>query len=98
MLIAHRELAGIGRILDGCHEGASPPVRGRSTEKGAASEQGLGRSQGGFSTKIVLTAVDEKTPVALDVLPGQTHEATQIEKMRAGHVFFRLRKQWRKDI
>jgi transposase len=35
----------------------------------------------GFSTKIVLTAIDENTPVAVEVLPGQVHEATQVEKM-----------------
>ena len=44
-------------------------------------EQGLGRSRGGFSTKMVLTAIDENTPVAVEVLPGQVHEATQVEKM-----------------
>jgi hypothetical protein len=50
-------------------------------KKGSASEQGLGRSRGGFSTKMVLTAVDENTPAAVEVLPGQVHEATQVEKM-----------------
>jgi transposase len=30
---------------------------------------------------MVLTAVDENTPVAVEVLPGQGHEATQVEKM-----------------
>ena len=30
---------------------------------------------------MVLTAIDENTPVALEVLPGQVHEATQVEKM-----------------
>jgi hypothetical protein len=51
----------------------------------------------GFSTKIVLTAIDENTPVAVEVLPGQVHEATQVEKMldATRHVFLRLRKQWR---
>jgi transposase len=29
----------------------------------------------------VLTAVDENTPVAVDVLPGQAHEASHVEKM-----------------
>jgi hypothetical protein len=57
-------------------------VCGRGTEKrGSASEQGLGRSRVGFSTKMVLTAVDENTPVAVEVLLGQVHEATQVEKM-----------------
>jgi transposase len=35
----------------------------------------------GFSTKMVLTAIDENTPVAVEVLPSQVHEATQVEKM-----------------
>jgi hypothetical protein len=30
---------------------------------------------------MVLTAVDENTSVAVEVLPGQVHEATQVEKM-----------------
>jgi transposase len=30
---------------------------------------------------MVLTAVDENTPVAVEVLPGQVHEATQVETM-----------------
>jgi transposase len=30
---------------------------------------------------MVLTAVDENTPVAVEALPGQVHEATQVETM-----------------
>ncbi len=30
---------------------------------------------------MVLTALDENTPVAVELLPGQVHEATQVEKM-----------------
>jgi transposase len=30
---------------------------------------------------MVLTALDENTPIAVEVLPGQVHEATQVEKM-----------------
>jgi hypothetical protein len=58
-------------------------VCGRGTEKRGVClrSRGLGRSRGGFSTKIVLTAIDENTPVAVEVLPGQVHEATQVEKM-----------------
>jgi hypothetical protein len=56
-------------------------LAGSVTSWPSASEQGLGRSRGEFSTKIVLTAIDENTPVAVEVLPGQVHEATQVEKM-----------------
>jgi transposase len=30
---------------------------------------------------MVLTALDENTPIAVEVLPGQVHEAMQVEKM-----------------
>jgi len=48
-------------------------------KKGTAAEQGLGRSRGGFTSKIVLTAADEDTASAVDVVPGQAHEASLLE-------------------
>ena len=48
---------------------------------GTAAEQGLGRSRGGFTSKVVLTAADEDTAIAVDVVPGQTHEASHLEPM-----------------
>ena len=45
----------------------------------ASEEQGLGRSRGGFTSKIMLTAADEDTAIALDVVPGQAHDAPQLE-------------------
>jgi transposase len=41
----------------------------------------LGRSRGGYSSKIVLTAADENTAIAVDVVPGQTSDATLLEPM-----------------
>src|SRR5439155_25941651 len=40
-----------------------------------------GRSRGGFTSQIVLTAADEGTALAVDVVPGQTHEASHFEPM-----------------
>ena len=47
----------------------------------SAKLQGLGRSRGGFSTKIVLTAADENTAVAVEIIPGQAHDAPRLEPM-----------------
>lgn len=55
--------------------------RWRAKKKGSAEEQGLGRSRGGFTSKIVLTAADEDTAIAVDVVPGQVHEASHLEPM-----------------
>jgi transposase len=81
LLTAHPELAAIRRILIDATNVRAHRCAAGAPKKGSASEQGLGRSRGGFSTKMVLTAVDENTPVDVEVLPGQVHEATQVEKM-----------------
>lgn len=38
----------------------------------SATIQGLGRSRGGLTTKVIVTATDESTTVAIDVTLGQT--------------------------
>ena len=48
---------------------STPPERG--VKKGSAT-QGLGKSRGGFTSKIIVTATDENTAVAVEVVPGQT--------------------------
>lgn len=47
----------------------------------SAKLQGLGRSRGGFTTKIVLTAADENTAVAVEVVPGQANDAPRLKPM-----------------
>jgi transposase len=47
----------------------------------SAIAQGLGRSRGGFTTKIVLTAADEDTAIAVEVIPGQASDAPRLEPM-----------------
>jgi transposase len=47
----------------------------------SAKAQSLGRSRGGLSTKLILTAADEDTAVAVDVLPGPAHDAPHLHRM-----------------
>lgn len=47
----------------------------------SAAEQGLGRSRGGLTTKVVLTASDEDTALAVEVVPGQMSDAPRLEPM-----------------
>src|SRR3954451_19451308 len=66
---AHRHAAGAARKAK--HLGASTSAR----------RQGLGRSRGGLASKIVLTAADESTAIAVDVKPGQAHDAPLLKPM-----------------
>ena len=53
-------------------------------EKGGRDEprdHALGRSRGGFGTKIHLVADSEGTPLAVHVTPGQTHEVAGFESV-----------------
>lgn len=48
----------------------------RSRRKGGTPRQGLGRSRGGFSTKIHLRTNGAGLPVAVDIAPGQASDYT----------------------
>jgi transposase len=41
----------------------------------------MGRSRGGFSSKIVVTAADENTAIVVEVVPGQAADAPLLEPM-----------------
>ena len=66
---AHRHAAGAARKRK--HLGAAESAR----------RQGLGRSRGGRTSKVVLTATDEDTAIAVDVRPGQAHDAPLLKPM-----------------
>ena len=66
---AHRHAAGAARKAKRLGAAAS------------ARRQGLGRSRGGLTSKIVVTAADESTAIAVDVRPGQAHDAPLLEPM-----------------
>jgi transposase len=50
---------------------------GARRSRGGAEAQALGRSRGGFGTKIHLAAADERTAVAMVLTPGQSGDAPQ---------------------
>ena len=53
-----------------------PPARRRGAGgEGGQQAQALGRSRGGFGTKVHLAAADESTPVAVVLTPGQASDA-----------------------
>ena len=41
----------------------------------------MGHSRGGLTTKVVVVATDEDTAVAVDVVPGQAHDAPLLKPM-----------------
>ncbi|WP_390883572.1 hypothetical protein [Kovacikia minuta] len=47
----------------------------------AAETEALGRSQGGFSTKIDLRVEGNGKPMTFRLTPGERHEATQFEPL-----------------
>lgn len=76
-MIDHLELGEVQRLLiDATHVRAHRYAAGLAEKRGAGLEQGLARSCGGFFSKIVSTAADANTAIAVDVVPSKTHEAS----------------------
>lgn len=59
-------------------------------KNGSADEQALGRSRGGFSTKIHVVVGGVGNPLRLCLTAGQCHESTQAEALLAGFSFQRV--------
>jgi transposase len=88
LLTANPAFGEIRRVLiDSTIVRAHPHAAGaRRRAKGigmqrSATGQGLGRSRGGFTTKIMLTAADEDTAIAVEVVPGQAGDAPRLGPM-----------------
>lgn len=67
---------------DRFHGHSRPPARGG--RKRGTSTQALGRSRGGFSTKIHLITDSHGNPVDYVLTPGQVNDATQAETLLLG--------------
>src|SRR3954471_12844725 len=67
--------AGLERPLSGRHRDPSPPARSGG-KGGDPAQEALGRSQGGFSTKVHLKAEGSGQPLTVLLTPGQRPEAT----------------------
>jgi transposase len=67
-----------------------PPARGGRKKRGddaALNQQALGRSRGGFSTKLHVLVNGLGLPVEFKLTPGQSADITEAEALLAGHDF-----------
>jgi transposase len=67
-----------------------PPARGWRKKRGndtSPAQQALGRSRGGFSTKLHIVVNGLGMPVDFKVTPGQAADITEAEALLAGHDF-----------
>ena len=78
-------LCGGRRLDDSCSQerGRGSKKKGISPEQ-SLEKQALGRSRGGFSTKIHVLCEGAGLPICVVVTPGQTHEATMLEPLLDG--------------
>lgn len=75
-----RTLCSSARLAPGFDDGARPSARRRRAKKNGP-DQALGRSRGGFSTKIHAATLDENCAVALHLTAGQAHDGRQFEAL-----------------
>ena len=72
-------------IIDSMVVRAHACAAGASKKKGGQAAQALGKSRGGFSTKIHLCTDARGLPLRFRLTPGQTHDITQAEALIAGY-------------
>jgi transposase len=77
---ANRTLRPSSRFAHGFDDGARAPAR-RWRAKKNGPDQALGRSRGGFSTKIHAATIDENCAAALHWTPGHAHDGRQFEAL-----------------
>lgn len=86
-----RPQPGYGRCDTRYHSHSCPYVRSRGIKKnGGQDEQALGRSRGGFSTKIHLIVDALGNPLRFILTPGQRHDVTQVEALIDSYEFERF--------
>ena len=77
---ASRAFRGSTWSAPGFDDGTCASPRGRCAKKNGG-DQALGRSRGGFSTKIHAATIDENCAVALHLTAGQAHDGRQFEAL-----------------
>ena len=68
------------RSAPGFDDGARPSPRSRGAKKNGP-DQALGRSRGGWSTKLHAATLDENCAVALHLTAGHAHDGRQFEAL-----------------
>jgi transposase len=71
---------GLGNTLRRWHSDPRPPAR-RGWKKRGESEEKLGRSRGGFSTKIHIRCEGTGKPITFILSPGQRNESIFLEQL-----------------
>ena len=83
---AFRRRPGYGIPHHRQHGGTGPPLRrGSAPKKGGQAAQALGRSRGGFSTKIHVSVDALGNPLRFILTGGQQHDITQAEGLIDGY-------------
>lgn len=72
-------------ILDSTIVRAHPCAAGALKKDGGQAEQALGRSRGGFSTKIHINVDGLGNPLRFKLTAGQRHDMTQAEALLTGY-------------
>lgn len=72
-------------IIDSTVVRAHPCAAGARHQSGGQAAQALGRSRGGFSTKIHVSVDALGNPLRLTLTAGQCHDITQAEALIAGY-------------
>src|SRR3954447_16935263 len=67
------------------HHGPGAPACRRGRKRGVDDDQALGRSRGGFSTKIHIIVDALGNPVEFALTAGQEADVTQAEPLMEGH-------------
>jgi transposase len=76
----------VGPLLCGWHVCPGSKSGRRRTQKNGSDpdepeDHALGRSRGGWGTKVHIVADGQGTPLAVEVSPGEVHESTQFESV-----------------
>ena len=79
------------------HRAAAGALREALSPEESAAKQGLGRSRGGYSTKIHLLTDGQGIPLGLTVTAGQRNEATEFDALFAACFINTFRKTKRPD-
>ena len=83
---AFRRRPGYGIPHHRQHGGPGPPLRcGSAPKKGGQAAQALGRSRGGFSTKVHVSVDSLGNPLRFILTGGQKHDITQAEGLIDGY-------------
>ena len=77
---ASREVRASSPVIHGFNHCACPSTRSGSAKKNGV-DQALGRSRGGWGTKIHAATIDENCAVALHLTPGEAHDGRQFESL-----------------